>query len=96
MRVDRETVRHIALLARIGVTEQDLDSFGSQISRILENFKLLEEVDTDGVEPTGHSSDLISVSRPDVGQESPSKEDMIANVPVMESDFVRIKRVLEQ
>ena len=96
MRVDKETVRHIALLARIGVTEQDLDSFGSQISRILENFKLLEEVDTDGVEPTGHSSDLISVSRPDVVQESPSKEDMIANVPVMESDFVRIKRVLEQ
>ena len=37
MRVDKETVRHIALLARIGVTEQDLDSFGSQISRILEN-----------------------------------------------------------
>jgi len=94
MRVDKEAVRHVALLARIGVTEQDLDSFGSQMSRILDNFDLLEEVDTTGVEPTGHSSDLMSVSRSDVAQASPSKEEMMANVPLKESDFVRIKSVL--
>ena len=96
MRVNKEVVRHVALLAKIGVTEQDLDSFGSQISRILDSFELLKEVDTTGVEPTGHSSDLISVLRSDVAQESRTQEKMITNVPVMESDFVRIKSVLEQ
>ena len=95
MKITAEDVRHIALLARVGMTEEEIELMRDQMSHILESFDVLNGVDTEGVEPTGHSVDLDSVMRPDEVAESSPIEDVMANAPLKEGDFVRVKAVLE-
>jgi aspartyl-tRNA(Asn)/glutamyl-tRNA(Gln) amidotransferase subunit C len=95
MRLTTEEVRHLAALARIGMTEAELELMRDQMSHILENFEVLEKVDTDGVEPSGHAVGLSTVMRGDEARPSASREDILANAPRRENDFVRIKAVLE-
>ena len=95
MRLTTEDVRHIALLARVGMTDEELEQMRDQMSHILENFGVLSQVDTEGVEPTGHSVDLGTVMRDDRITDSSPKEDVLANVPSREDDFIRVKAVLE-
>lgn len=95
MRLTTEEVRHIALLARVGMTEEELERMRDQMSHILENFDVLNQVNTEGVEPTGHSVDMHSVMRDDAARESYPLEDMLANAPDREGDFVKVRAVLE-
>ena len=66
-----------------------------QMSNILENIDVLNEVFTDDIEPTGHSAEVESVMREDLPDESLKLEDVMANVPRREGDFIRIRPVLE-
>ena len=95
MRLTTEEVRHLAALARIGMTEDELELMRDQMSHILENFEVLEQVDTDGIEPNGHAVGLSTVMRRDQARPSASREDILANAPGRENDFVRIRAVLE-
>ena len=95
MKLTTEEVRHIAMLARVGMTEEDIERMRNQISNILEHFDVLKQVDTEGVEPTGHSADLETVMREDEVAPSRPKEDVLANAPQREADFVRVRAVLE-
>ena len=95
MRLSKEEVRHIALLARVGMSEEEIGRMQDQLSNILENFQALEEVDTTDVSPTGHAVALNTVMRSDDSQESYPKEDILANAPQREDDFFRVKAVLE-
>ena len=54
--IDRETVLNVARLARLGLSEEDIDTFGSQLSAILEHIQILQEADVSGVSPTAHAS----------------------------------------
>ncbi len=56
---------------------------------------MLNQVDTDGVEPTGHSVDVTSVMRDDEVADSARLEDVLANAPSRHDDFIRVKAVLE-
>ena len=67
MRLTTEEVRHIAALARIAMTDEEVQRVGEEMSQILDNFDVLDQVSTDGVEPTGHSVELTSVMRDDGG-----------------------------
>jgi len=95
MKLSRDEVLHIARLARVGVTEEDLDRLSEQLSNILENFEILRGVDTTGVPPTAQSIDLHSVMRPDEVAPSLPAEDVLANAPRREGDFFRVNAVLE-
>ncbi len=94
-RLTTEEVRHIATLARIGMTDEDIEKMRAEMSHILENFDVLDQVDTEGVEPTGHSVDLASVMREDRARPSCPRDEMLANTPLREGPFVRVKAVLE-
>ena len=94
MPLSREEVEHIALLARVGMTEQDLETFGGQLSHILEQFRVLEEVDTEGVPPTSHTVDVSSVFRDDEDRASLPPQDVMANAPRRDDDYFRVKPVL--
>ena len=99
MPLDRQEVQHMATLARIGLTDQELDSFQDQLSHILEQFQILAEVDTSGVTPTGHAagaSGEAGVMRDDIPQESASFEDVLSNAPRRQGEFFRVKAVLEE
>ena len=96
MRLERSQVEHIASLARIGLTEDEIEMFGEQLSQILEQFEVLNELDTTGVTPTGHASGLQSVMRDDLAEDSLDSEDVLKNAPRREGDFFRVNAVLEE
>ena len=102
MPLDRSEVEHLAALARIGLTEDELEQFREQISNILDQFQILEEVDTTNVEATGHAagsaqgSQGAGVLREDEARESAPAEDILSNAPRREGDFFRVKVVLEE
>jgi len=88
-------VRHIALLARLGVDEADLEKFSEQLSNILENFEILQRVDTTGVPPTSHPVALNNVLRDDEVAPSLAPTEILANAPREEEDCFRVRAVLE-
>ena len=96
MPLSREDVQHIAALCRIGMTEEDLETMPGQLSQILELFQVLQELDTEGVEPTGHSASLETVMRPDESGPSLPREDTLANAPQREGDLIQVKVILEE
>ena len=95
MKLSREEVLHIAALAKVGVTEADVETFQEQLSNILENFEVLKKLDTAGVPPTSQSIELQNVTKKDVVCPSLSPEEILANAPQQEEDFFKVKIVLE-
>ncbi len=95
MKLSREEVLHIARLARLGLTEEDVDKFREQLSNILENFEILRQVDTTDVPPTAQSIALQNVMRDDEVTPSLAPEDILANAPRREGDCFRVRAVLE-
>lgn len=96
MALERADIEHIAALARIGLTDAELETFGEQISNILAQFETLEQLDTSSVAPTGHAVELDTVMREDIPQQPLNPEDTLRNAPRREGDFFRVKAVLEE
>ena len=95
MKLSREEVLHIARLARLGLTEDDLERFREQLSNILENFEILRQVDTADIPPTAQSIVLHDVMREDEIISSLPPSDILANAPRREGEFFRVRAVLE-
>ena len=96
MPLDRTDVEHIAALARIGLSEDEIATFQEQLSNILDQFELLKRLDTSSVAPTGHAVEVSSVMREDVAEESLTPEDTLLNAPRRRDDFFQVKAVLEE
>lgn len=94
MALSKREIQHVALLARVGMTEEDLKLFGEQLSNILEQFQVLDQVDTTDVPPTSHTVDLTSVFREDSTAPSFPVEDILANAPKEDDGFFKVKPVL--
>ena len=95
MKLSSEDVLHIARLARLGLTETEVDKFREQLSNILENFEILQQVDTTDVPPTAQSIALHNVTRDDEVAPSLPPDDILANAPRRENDLFRVRAVLE-
>ncbi len=96
MKLSREEVLHIAALARLGMSEADITRAQEQLSNILENFEVLQKVDTEKVPPTAQPNELSNVMKVDEFRPSLTPEDVLANAPCREDDFFRIHAVLEE
>ncbi len=90
-----EEIKQISVLTRIAMTEDELDLMRTQMSAILDSVAILNEVDTENVEPTGHSVDIKSVMRDDEKRDSLTQDETLLNAPQKEGSFIRIKAVLE-
>ena len=90
-----EEIKQISVLTRIAMTDNELDLMRTQMSAILDSVAILNEVDTENVEPTGHSVDVKSVMRDDEKQDSLTQEETLLNAPQREGSFIRIRAVLE-
>lgn len=95
MKVSREEVLHIAHLARIALTESEIDRLSEQLSNLLESFEILQQVDTTDVPPTAQSVALQSVMRDDKVFPSFPPDDILKNAPRREGDLFRVRAVLE-
>ncbi len=95
MKLSRDEVVHIARLARLGITEEEVERAREQLSNILDNFAVLESVDTEDVPPTAQSIALENVLRDDEACDSFPREQILANAPREEEDSFRVRPVLE-
>ena len=95
MELKREEVLHIAKLARISLSQDDVEMYRRQLSQILGHFTVLQEVDTTGVPLTSNPLSLSNVMKEDKVKPSLSTNDVLANAPQQEDQFFKTKAVLE-
>ncbi len=93
--LSQDQVRHIAKLARLGVTDAEVEKFAHQLSDILGYVEKLEKVDTSKVQPTSQVTGLKNVMREDVVQKTCTKEEMLGctELPV-EAEQIKVKPVM--
>ena len=96
MGLTREEVLHIAHLARVGVSDDEVATFQEQLSEILDHFQTLAELDTEDVPPTAHPLPLESVMREDEVRPSLPRDEVLANAPLSEGGALRVRAVLEE
>ena len=95
MKLSREKVLHIAELAKLGITEEEIELFGEQLSEILDYFEMLNRLDTEAIPPTAQAIDVRNVTRSDVVRASMTPEQVLANAPRRQEDYFRVKPILE-
>ncbi len=92
--ITREDVEHISWLASIKIEDEEKDEFVEQFNSILEYFHQLDEVETDGIEPTFRVVDLANIFRDDVACPSLSQEEALRNAPRRENDYFKSPRIV--
>lgn len=92
--ITKEDVEHISWLASIKIEDEEKDEFVEQFNSILEYFHQLDEVDTDGVEPTYRVVDLTNIFREDVAFESLTQEEALKNAPRRENGYFKSPRIV--
>ncbi len=90
-----EDIRHVARLAALRIDDDEVEMMRSQLSDILSHFQTLAELDTEGVPPTGHTTDAHTVMRDDNEMPALEREQTLANAPFVDGEFVRVRPVLE-
>jgi aspartyl-tRNA(Asn)/glutamyl-tRNA(Gln) amidotransferase subunit C len=93
-RLSRETVAHVAKLARLDVTEQELERFTEQLGAVLEHAADIEKLDTAGVPPTAHPLPLENVLRDDEVEPSLDRAEVLGQAPSVEDNRFRVPRIL--
>ena len=94
--ISREDVAHVARLARLALTDAELETMREQLNAILGHIDALKAVDTTGVEPTSHAVPQFNVMREDEPRPCSSVEEMLANAPDRAGDFFRVPRIIEE
>lgn len=92
--ISRDEVSHLARLARLALTGDELDSFAGQLDAILEHVGRIQAVDVTGVEPTDNPLKAVNVFRPDVVQPSLSQQDALAGAPEVQDGQFAVPRIL--
>lgn len=95
MAVTREEVAHIASLARLEVSPDQVEAFQRDLDAILEHFRNLDELDTKNIQPMSHALDLVNVFQPDVPKQQLTQEEALANAPQKAYGHFRVPRVID-
>ena len=93
MSLSAEEVRKVAELARLELSEADVEIMARQLSAIIDYINQLQQVDTAGVEPLAHALDLHDVFRADAPGPSLSAAEALANAPARKDDFYSVPAV---
>lgn len=93
--IDRDQVRKVAFLARLELDEQEQERFTEQLGAILDHIAQLQQLDTEGVEPTARAIEMSNVVREDTLKPWQDREAILHNAPARESDFFRVPRIIE-
>ncbi|HOM16815.1 MAG TPA: Asp-tRNA(Asn)/Glu-tRNA(Gln) amidotransferase subunit GatC [Thermoguttaceae bacterium] len=94
MAISREEVQKVALLGRLLLDPQEVDTMTTQLGRVLDYMALLREVDTEGVQPMAHAVEMANVFREDRAEPSLSRELALANAPHRDEECYRVPAVL--
>ncbi len=95
MKITREEVEHVAKLARLELSEEEMTTFTGQMDAILAYVDKLKELDTDGVVATAHAVPVENAFREDVVTPSIGADNALANAPTRVADFFLVPKVIE-
>ena len=90
MAISRDDAVHVARLARLSLTDDELDTMVGQLSSILEHVQALSDLDLAAVEPTAHALDVRNVTRPDEPRPSWPLDEVLANAPAPQDGAFRV------
>ena len=90
MAITRDEVLHVAKLAQLALTEEEIAQLTDELGKILEAVGVVAELDLADVPPTSHPLDLVNVWNEDVPRASLPLEDVLANAPEVEDGFFRV------
>lgn len=92
----KEEVRHIAELARIDLTQEEVAQYQKDLSSILAYFEQLQKIDTNTIEPIGHITGMTNIYREDKDEEfgDLGRKGIMENVPDTKDNYIRVKAVL--
>lgn len=102
--LNKEEVKHIAKLARLGLTEREIEKFQKELSSILDYVEKLKEVDVSNIEPTSHSIKMENVLREDSAQiskkfgranEEKTAKKLLDLAPETKTGFIKVKSILK-
>lgn len=91
--ISETEVRHVAKLARLELTDEEVKKYSKQLGSILEYVEKINEVDTTGVEPMPHAIPLYNVMRDDIVKYEESKDELMKNAPYEEDGFFRVPKI---
>ena len=92
--LSRSDVEHVAYLARLGLSEAELDRLEGQLNHILDQYAILARLDTEHIAPTAQTIELENILRDDVVTPSLPVEAVLANAPAREGDFIVVPPIL--
>jgi len=93
-KIDEELIRHVGLLSRIELTDEQVRRFGRQFADIVAYMDKLQELDTAGVEPMAHALPVHNVLAEDAPGESLPPSQALANAPDRDGDFFKVPKVI--
>jgi aspartyl-tRNA(Asn)/glutamyl-tRNA(Gln) amidotransferase subunit C len=96
MPLSRDEVRHVAMLARIGLEPGDVEFYAEQLSGILAHIDRLKELDTEAIPPTAQVVEIANTLRDDVPRPGLSQEEALANAPAAVDGFFRVPAIQEE
>ena len=96
MPLSRDQVRHVAMLARIGLEPGDEDFYAEQLSGILEHIDRLQQVDTDDIPPTAQVVEIVNQFREDEPRPGLTQADALSNAPAAQDGFFRVPSIQEE
>lgn len=91
--ISTEDVKHVAKLARLELTEAEIEQFSKQLGDILKYVEQMNEVDTQNVEPMAHPIPVVNVMREDVVKYEQTKEELMKNAPSEEDGFFKVPKI---
>ena len=95
-KIDEPQVRKVAKLARLELTDAEVQEFTGQLSAILEYVEKMNELDTGNVEPLAHCLPVSNVFRKDCVKESLGTEKALANAPQRDGEFFKVPKILDE
>jgi aspartyl-tRNA(Asn)/glutamyl-tRNA(Gln) amidotransferase subunit C len=93
-RLTRADVAHVAALARLALTEEELDLFTGQLAQVLDHADDVSSLDLAGVAPTAHAMAVTNVLRPDEEVPCLDRDEVLAQAPAVEDHRFRVPRIL--
>ena len=95
MPLSKEQVEHVANLARLKLSPDDLQRFTDQLNQIVGHVEALKKLDTEGIEPTSHAIPVANVFREDGARSAGTREATLAQAPDRDGNFYKVPRVIE-
>lgn len=94
--LSRSDVEHVAYLARLGLSDDELAMLETQLNHILDQYAILSELPTDDIPPTAQTIELENILRDDVVRPSLPVEAVLANAPARDGDFIVVPAILDE